>query len=195
MSPDESTTDGSGPSHMAAPGESSTPMHPDVARARSFAIQAHQGQLYGDGQPYWVHLDAVARLVEPYGSRAQMLAYLHDTIEDTHISNGDIANDFGIYIATCTGMLSDEPGLNRQERKLRSHAKLSRIKGIFELALIVKAADRLANVRACIDQGNRRLFTMYQEEHPAFRTAAFRVGLCPDIWKELDALLSYQVHI
>lgn len=124
-----------------------------------------------------------------------MLAYLHDTIEDTHISNGDIANDFGIYIATCAGMLTDEPGLNRQERKLRSHAKLSRIKGIFELALIVKAADRLANVRACIDQSNRRLFTMYQDEHPAFRTAAFRVGLCPEIWKELDALLSYQVHI
>lgn len=57
----------------------------DVLRARTFAIEAHGEQRYGD-QPYSVHLDAVAGLLEPYGADAQMIGYLHDVVEDTAIT-------------------------------------------------------------------------------------------------------------
>jgi hypothetical protein len=57
-----------------------------------------------------------------------------------------------------------------------------------ELALIVKTADRLANVRAA-RSNNPRLLAVYRSEHPAFRPAAWRPSLAVSLWKELDGLL------
>ena len=61
---------------------------------------------------------------------------------------------------------------------------------MLELALIVKAADRLANVRACVADGNQRLLEVYRSEHPTFSRAAYRPSLCDTLWAELDSLLS-----
>ena len=61
--------------------------------------------------------------------------------------------------------------------------------GPSELALVVKAADRLANVRACIADRKRDLLDVYRDEQEAFRRAAFRPGLCDALWTELDAAL------
>ena len=57
----------------------------NVAAARSFAVTVHGDQRYAD-HPYSVNLDAVARIVEPYGTAAQVVAYLRDAVEDTQAS-------------------------------------------------------------------------------------------------------------
>jgi hypothetical protein len=57
---------------------------------------------------------------------------------------------------------------------------------------MVKAADRLANLRHCaqgVEQGEpvaTRKLAMYRKEHPAFRTAVYRVGLCEELWQEME---------
>jgi len=158
--------------------------------ARAFALEAHGAQRYGD-QPYACHLDAVALLAAPYGEEAVTVAYLHDTVEDTEATLVDIADRFGPLVAACVGLLTDEPGATRKERKASTYAKLARVSGPMELALLVKTADRLANVRACIADRNERLWAVYQSEHQAFRGAAYRAGLCDVLWAELDPLLSH----
>jgi (p)ppGpp synthase/HD superfamily hydrolase len=166
-----------------------TTNHMSPAEARAFAIQAHTGQQYGD-QPYSVHLDAVAELVKPFGEQTEIIAFLHDVVEDTRVSLETVKMQFGAFIAECVGLLTDAPGATRKERKTKTYACLAQVSGPAELALIVKTADRLANVAACITDGKRSLWGMYKEEHPAFRAAVFREGLCHSLWLRLDSVLS-----
>lgn len=162
---------------------------------RTFATEAHAGQSYGE-HPYTVHLEAVVAIVrEADGSElAETVAWLHDVVEDTEATLMDLYGAFGPRVATAVMLLTDPPGYeNRRARKEALHKSLSGLAypngGPAErVALLVKAADRLANVRASAE-GNPSLLKMYRREHEAFRGAAYRPGLCDEIWKELDALL------
>ncbi|MGH1402880.1 MAG: HD domain-containing protein [Alphaproteobacteria bacterium] len=158
-------------------------------KARHFAITAHTDQKYGD-HPYSVHLDAVVQHLTPYGETAQIIGYLHDVIEDTDISYDDIKHEFGIFIADCVAILTDENGSNRTERKEKTYAKMSNIHGDFELALTVKAADRLANLQACIQNNNQRLLGIYLKEHPTFTNSAYRQGNCEELWKQIEKIIN-----
>jgi guanosine-3',5'-bis(diphosphate) 3'-pyrophosphohydrolase len=92
-------------------------------QARIFAIAAHAEQKYGH-HPYSFHLDAVAALASPYGEEAVVVAYLHDTAEDTQITIAEVESKFGSKVAACVSLLTDEPGANRKERKAKAYAKL-----------------------------------------------------------------------
>lgn len=158
-------------------------------QARAFAISAHAEQKYGD-RPYSFHLDAVAGIAELFGEEAVVIAYLHDTVEDTQTTIQEIECNFGPKVAACVGLLTDEPGTNRKERKAKTYAKLAVVHGPNELALVVKAADRLANVRACLADRKRSMWELDRSEHPVFRQAAYRTGLCESLWSELDSSLA-----
>jgi len=162
-------------------------MRKNVNNARFFAMQAHLGQLYGN-EPYVVHLDEVAKIVELYGQDCQIVAYLHDILEDTAIPSKDIARFFGEDILEQIGVCTDEHGRNRKIRALRTNFKLSNATLPKDATgLIVKAADRLANARRCVIN-NPKLLAMYTGEHPEFKKASYRPGLCDEIWAELDGI-------
>ncbi|WP_343074223.1 HD domain-containing protein [Chitinivorax tropicus] len=156
--------------------------------AREFAITAHGEQMYG-AQPYVFHLDQVVENLAGFGPLAETIGYLHDVVEDTSTSLDEIAEKFGALVAECVALLTDEPGSDRKERKAKTYQKLASVSGHAELALIVKAADRLANVKACIADRKTSLWNRYREEHPAFRAAAYRSGQCETLWSQLDHLL------
>lgn len=164
-----------------------------IARAREFALEAHGNQQYGS-HPYSVHLDAVAELAKEYGETAQVVAYLHDVLEDTPVELGAIAEAFGRHIADCVALLTDEPGETRQERKRKTYARLAQVSGDRELALIVKAADRLANLRACVADGNDELLSVYKSEHNAFEKAAYRRDQCFSLWYEMGEICASAQH-
>lgn len=160
-----------------------------VEQARAFAVQAHGGQMYGD-KPYVFHLDQVVDLLENYGEDAQVVGYLHDAVEDTPVTVEEVALKFGRFVADCVDLVSDNPGPDRKSRKAKTYARLAKVQGKNELALIVKAADRLANVRSCVSENNRKLLGVYKQEQPVFFRAAYRPGLCEELWQELRQLLS-----
>lgn len=136
---------------------------------------------------YSYHLDAVAEIARPYGDDAEAAAYLHDVKEDVKwMTLERIRAPFGDEMAQAVDLLSDPPGATRKERKTKAYARLAVTNN--RLALIVKPCDRLANMRACIADGNERLLEVYRSERPAFREAAYRPGLCDEIWTELDEL-------
>uniref|UniRef100_UPI000D39E359 HD domain-containing protein n=1 Tax=unclassified Variovorax TaxID=663243 RepID=UPI000D39E359 len=160
----------------------------EISAARAYALGMHGEQRYG-AHPYSHHLDAVAETLAPYGPQAQVVGYLHDVVEDTGATVADVRSRFGDKVAACVALLTDEPGETRKERKSKTYAKLARVAGPEELALVVKAADRLSNVRACVADANRDLWRVYRSEQAVFKASAFRPGLCDELWAELDALL------
>ena len=157
-------------------------------KARNFAIDAHGDQKYGI-HPYSVHLDAVAKIARPFGETAEAIAYLHDVVEDTEVSTKEVESQFGKLVADAVAILTDEPGKNRKDRKSKTYTKMSTVSGETEIALVVKAADRLANIRACVADNNNDLLDVYKSEHPAFKDSAFRPGACNEIWSELETIL------
>jgi (p)ppGpp synthase/HD superfamily hydrolase len=152
---------------------------------RDFAIQAHGAQRYGQ-HPYVYHLDQVADLCRPYGEREVAVAYLHDVIEDTATKYADLVAAFTLDIARHVRALTDPPGATRAQRKAAFYENF-RVQAC-RLCPIVKACDRLANVREC-SKNNPSLLARYRAEHAEFRSAVFRDGLCDPIWAELDGLM------
>ncbi len=129
-------------------------------KARNFAIERHADQCYGD-RPYSFHLDQVANIASAYGDDAVIIAYLHDVVEDTDTSVEEIESLFGPLVSQCVAILTDEPGAHREERKAKTYKKMAKVSGELELALIVKAADRLANIKACVADGKVELLNMW----------------------------------
>lgn len=163
----------------------------EISAARRFARKAHGDQRYGSF-PYIFHLDKVAEILRPYSGKARVLGYLHDVLEDTSTSEKDIHKNFGAHMAHCCHLISDPDGETRAERKAKLHATLASVAAEDAIVLIVKAADRLANVRHCLMGENRKLMAMYQAEHADFRAAAYRPGLCDPIWIQLDFAIRQQ---
>lgn len=177
-----------------------------IVTAREFAVKAHGNQKYGSGtQPYSVHLDEVAEIALQAALRLGRdmvvvasivtIAYVHDVLEDTEIHQHTISARFGAPVATCAELLSDPPGRNRRERKDALHARLAELDAstfVGQAVLIVKASDRLANVRRSLGLdggvGNPDLLKMYRGEAPAFRQAAHRPGICDLVWQEIDQI-------
>lgn len=164
--------------------------------ARTYATEAHNGQTYNGG-PYTDHLQAVVEIVRAVRDPGtdldylETVAWLHDAVEDTEATVASVRDRFGLAVADAVDGLTDPEGHNRKTRKRLLHERLRTLDENFPTAravLLVKTADRLANGRACVAAGNGRL-KMYRGEHPAFRAAAHRDGLCDELWEELDVLL------
>lgn len=80
----------------------------DVERAIVVATMAHDGQRYGDNKPYILHPLHVMALVQEagFGESFQIVAVLHDTIEDTDLTEVAIGLLFGHEIAQAVTVLT-----------------------------------------------------------------------------------------
>lgn len=65
----------------------------EVVRAKAIARGAHQGQTDKAGRPYLEHPARVASRVNG-DSTAEVIAWLHDVVEDTNITLKDLAQQF-----------------------------------------------------------------------------------------------------
>ena len=83
-----------------------------VAAARRFATEAHeridQRRKYSN-QPYQEHLKAVAEHVAGVTDDVEMIAaaWLHDTVEDTPATFGDLERAFGRAVRDLVAELKD----------------------------------------------------------------------------------------
>ena len=166
-------------------------MDPSVIFARDFAIRRHAMTRYGDGQPYEVHLAAVEAVIvatpeieEKWQPFYRCATWLHDTIEDTGTTRGEIEERFGAYVGdlvwACSGF-----GPNRAARNADIVRKLL----LFPAAAPLKCADRIANLEACRPQD--RLASMYIVEHPEFAELMNDCGISkyPSLVARLNAAI------
>ncbi|WP_158231213.1 HD domain-containing protein [Bradyrhizobium sp. C9] len=93
-----------------------------IEKAREFAREKHAQQKRNyTGEPYFLHLEEVASIVERAGlsETAIAAAWLHDTVEDTDATLPEICAKFGSAVALMVLDLTDTPpgyGLNRASR-------------------------------------------------------------------------------
>lgn len=170
-------------------------------QARSFAIQAHGDQTYGN-VPYWFHLREVVGVLREYGYGNvlfQQAGWLHDSIEDTDVTFDELARRFGWELALLVAHCTDEEGHpNRKTRKAATAKRWSQHRVLYEAdpgsapwvpaGTVVKLADRIANIRNSLQTKPDKL-RMYQREHGTFRAALHIAGVGDALWAELDATL------
>lgn len=135
-----------------------------MEKAYYYAIEKHAGQMYGT-DTYDVHLRGVVGIIARYTLDLETIqaGWLHDVIEDTDATFNDVKQKFGNNVALMVWACSGE-GKNRKEKQASIKDKLIMI----TRACIVKAADRLANIRRGIAEGNVSKLTMYENEHDDF---------------------------
>jgi len=137
-----------------------------VLRAKKFALKAHEGDTYGKNYPYSKHLNDVYNVLVTFGvfdEKVLMVAWLHDTIEDTMVVFEDIEGEFGTQIANLTYLLTDKQGKNRKERQGLTYPLLAED----HYARLVKLADRIVNVTMTMHDSQEK-FGMYAKEFPYF---------------------------
>ncbi len=120
-----------------------------IIRAAHFAARAHAAQRRkGEaGEPYVNHLLEVAELLATHGAppEAIIAGLLHDTVEDTEVTEAELAREFGPVIAAIVLEATDDQALPKEIRKANQvrHAPAKSAE-----AKRVKLADKISNLRA-----------------------------------------------
>ena len=135
-----------------------------LQRALLVAEHHHKNQTY-DIYPYMYHIHSVVNLAKEHGwgEMIQVIAALHDTLEDTTLSYNDIRKAFGLQVAEAVFALTDELGRNRKERKSKTYPKIRSNPN----AVVVKILDRVANLQHSKEY-NQRMWKLYIDELPEF---------------------------
>lgn len=128
-----------------------------VEDAKAFAIKAHRsiGQLRPySGEPYEVHPEEVAKLVEsvPHTKAMVAAAWLHDTKDDVPgVTIALLAEKFDDEVAGIVDDLSDhEQGLGT--RRQRKAAERERITNARAASQTVRLADVISNTRTVVEK-------------------------------------------
>lgn len=121
-----------------------------VLDAASLAATRHADQTrkHSDGAPYINHLLDVAREISVTAGNDDpatlAAALLHDTLEETDATAGEIAERFGAKVAEMVLECTDDASLSRKERK---QAQIDHAPNLSPGAKLIKLADKLCNVR------------------------------------------------
>jgi (p)ppGpp synthase/HD superfamily hydrolase len=166
----------------------------DVEKAKELARKYHKGQLYGNDDYFEAHLIPVYLMVKTYFPRRydlQVMAFLHDIIEDTDCKPSEILAAFGRHVAYMVDLLTDELGPTRKLRKRYTYNKWldQSVYGPIDWK-IVKLCDRITNLNSGLNEGNVRMLATYAKEHDDF-SAGMRLSTSFSYRSELRTAYEY----
>lgn len=126
----------------------------DVYRALRFAAERHSGQRRkgSHGEPYVNHLIEVIWLLSEFGGISDPIllsaAALHDVVEDTDTTLGELEREFGAAITRIVSDVTDDKSLGKQDRKEQQVIRVSTATADVKL---LKLADHAGNVATLPD--------------------------------------------
>ncbi len=167
-----------------------------IERAFEFAFGAHSGQRRKSGEPYIIHPVAVADILIGFGMDAQSVeaALLHDTVEDTPVTEDDIKKNFGASVALLVDgvtKLGKVPLASREEQQAENLRKLLLAMCEDIRVIIIKLADRLHNMRTLKFVPEQKRRDTARETIEIYAPIAHRLGIRP-VKEELEDLaISY----
>ena len=130
-----------------------------LARALSFASHKHRDQRRKDvpASPYINHPIALFdHLVNVGGitdTEILCAALLHDTIEDTETTHGELTEEFGVFISGIVAEVTDDKTLPKPERKRH---QVDHAPHLSTRARAVKLADKTCNLRDVAENPPRK---------------------------------------
>ena len=162
-----------------------------VTSAYEFAEKAHRGHKRYSGEPYLIHLVAVACALAEMGMGTRTVAagLLHDVIEDTDINSDDVLEKFGeeiLFLVEGVTKLGSVRyyGSDRHNESLR---KLFVATSQDIRVLIIKLVDRLHNMRTLEYVPKNKQTRIATETLEIYVPVAHRLGM-GRIRKELEDL-------
>lgn len=102
-----------------------------IQKALNVSVQAHDGQLDKGGMPYVFH--PIAVMMKCQTDKERVVALLHDVVEDTYMTFGNLRQDFPEYIVEAVDAITKRRGETQNEY-------LTRVKQN-DIALAVKFND------------------------------------------------------
>ncbi len=153
-----------------------------IQKAYVFAAQAHDGQVRRSGEPYVLHPLAVAELVAELqlDEAAICAAILHDTVEDTSTTVGEVEELFGTPIAQLVDGLTKLSKIrfnSSQERQAENFRKMIIAMSRDLRVILVKLADRLHNMRTLHHLPEEKQKRISQETLDIYAPLANRLGV------------------
>ena len=127
--------------------EAAADRSPLVRSALERARSDHAGQVRNGsgGMPYVEHPVQVAALLDEHGYREEAMAaaLLHDVVEDSETTLGDLRQLFGGEVAGMVGALTDDESIDSYKERKAEHRE--RLAAAGEEAMAIYAADKLTN--------------------------------------------------
>ncbi len=163
-----------------------------IVKAYDLAERAHQGQFRASGRPYITHPVIVADLLMDMGLDVPTIcaALLHDTVEDTYISDEDLRKMFGdeiAYLVAGVTKLDKIQFHNKEEEQAENMRKMFFAMAKDIRVMLIKLADRLHNMRSLMYLSVEKQQIIAKETLEIFAPIAGRLGISP-IKSELEDL-------
>jgi guanosine-3',5'-bis(diphosphate) 3'-pyrophosphohydrolase len=121
-----------------------------LVKAFSFATRKHHGHTRKDAEktPYIFHPIGLVEVLVNVGKITDInticAALLHDTVEDTETTPGELTEAFGTEICDIVMEVTDDKSLSKEARK---QAQIDHAKHLSKQARAVKLADKISNLR------------------------------------------------
>jgi guanosine-3',5'-bis(diphosphate) 3'-pyrophosphohydrolase len=169
-----------------------------ITRAYDVAASAHRGQSRRSGEPYVTHPVAVARICADLGldDVTVAAALLHDAVEDTGATVGDLERDFGDDVARIVDGVTKLDRIKFDSKEAQQAATVRKM--LVAMAkdlrvLIIKLADRLHNMRTIAAMPPWKQHRTAQETLDIYAPLAHRLGM-QELKQQLEDLSFASLH-
>ena len=152
-----------------------------IKKAYAKAFDAHREQKRASGEPYFNHVFATAMNLAEFGYDATTIAagLLHDTIEDTEVTEEEIQQEFGDEIVFLVNGVTKLGTLRYQgsKRHTESLRKFFMATAQDFRIIVIKLADRLHNVQTLEYVKKEKQERIALETIEIYAPLAYRLGM------------------
>jgi guanosine-3',5'-bis(diphosphate) 3'-pyrophosphohydrolase len=153
-----------------------------LQKAYIFSAKAHKGQIRLSGEPYLIHPLEVAYTLTKMNLDVPSVVsgLLHDTIEDSYVSNKEIEEYFGKEIAELVDgvtKISKIPMKTSEESRGESFRKMILAMSKDIRVLLIKLADRYHNMQTLNFMSPEKQLEVSRETMEIYAPLAHRLGI------------------